>query len=226
MAKVKKQEKTLDKDSCRMITPEFRVSYPHVFKAHSPKEGDKPKFSVTMLFPKDSDLMGNYIASYDEDSGQPNLKPRGLKTLIKNAKIVEFGSLDDAPDDLESPVTDGDDPKHADKEGYAGHWVIKASTSEDQRPGVVDENGKPITGEDASKFYPGCWARAYIYAYVYFYPNRQKPMKKGVSFILDHVQKLRDDKAFGGKKPVDQVFGPAPGRDEDEEGEESASDFR
>lgn len=216
-----------DKDLCRMITPEFRVSYPHVFKAHAPKEGDKPKFSVTMLFPKDKALMGSYIADYDEKSGQPNLKPRSLKSVLKNAKIVEFGSLENVPDDLESPVTDGDvpDKKGEIKEGYAGHWVIKASTSEDQRPAVVDENGKPITPENAAKFYPGCWARAYVYAYVYYYPNRQKPMKKGVSFILDHVQKLRDDKSFGGKKPVDQVFGPAPGR-EKEDDEESSTDFR
>lgn len=226
MSKNKNEVKAADKDGCRLITPEFRLSYPHLAKAHAPKEGDKPKFSVTMLFPKDSDLMGQYIAGYDEESGQPKLKPRSLKKVIANAKIVEFGSLDDVPDDLESPVTDGDDPKHADKEGYAGHWVIKASTSEDQRPGTVDENGKPIPIEQlVQKLYPGCWARAYVYAYVYFYPSRQKPMKKGVSFILDHVQKLRDDKSFGGKKPVDQVFGPAPGRDGDEEGEDS-SDFR
>ncbi len=212
-----------DKDLCRMITPEFRVSYPHVFKAHAPKEGDKPKFSVTMLFPKDTDLKGTYIAGYDEDDGTPLLKPRSLKSVIKNAKVVEFGPEENWPDDLESPVTDGDDPKHADKEGYAGNWVIKASTSEDQRPSVVDENGKAISSEDGGKFYPGCWARAYVYAYVYYYPNRQKPMKKGVSFILDHVQKLRDDKSFGGKKPVDQVFGPAPGRDDEKE---ESKDFR
>lgn len=214
-----------DKDLCRLITPEFRVSYPHVFKAHSPKEGDKPKFSVTMLFPKDSELMGQFIAGYDEESGQPKYKPRSLQSVIKNAKIVEFGPKENWPDDLESPVTDGDDPKHADKEGYAGHWVIKASTSEDNRPSVIDENGKPITAENQSKFYPGCWARAYVFATVYFWPDRKKPMKKGVTFILDHVQKLRDDKSFGGKKPVDQVFGPAPGRDRDEEAD-TDSDFR
>lgn len=184
------------KDKCRMITPEFRVSYPHVFKAQAPKPGDKPKFSVTMLFPKNIELMG-----LDTEG-----KPIGLKQVITNAKLAEFGPKENWPKDLESPVTDGDDPKHADKEGYKGSWVIKASANENARPGVVDEDAVPIT--DQAKFYPGCYARAYVYAYVWFYPDRQKPMKKGVGFILDHVQKTRDGKSFGGKKPVEQVFSP------------------
>lgn len=197
-----------------MITPEFRVSYPHVFKAQSPKPGDKPKFSVTMLFPKNIDLIGQ----------DPHGNPISLKKVITNAKNAEFGSKENWPKDLESPVVDGDDPKFADKEGYKGHWVIKASTNENQRPGVVDEQTVPIT--DQADFYPGCYARAYVYAYVWFYPDRQKPMKKGVGFILDHVQKTKDGKSFGGKKPVDQVFTPVNtgGEDEDEQGEDM--DFR
>lgn len=216
-----------DKDLCRMITPKFRVSYPHVFKAHSPKPGDKAKFSVTMLFPKDQELIGSFIAGYDPDSGQPILKPRSLKEVMKNAKIVEFGTKENWPEGLESPVTDGDDPKHADKDGYAGHWVIKASTSEDQKPSVVGPDGKAISGENQSQFYPGCYARAYVYCYVYYYPDRKKPMKIGLSFILDHIQKLDDGKAFGGKKPVDQVFGPTAGAgDEEDESDDLPRGFK
>ena len=158
-----KNKPKANKDLSRVLTPEFRVSYPHVFKAQAIKPTDKPKFSVTMLFPKNADLSG-------------------LKEAMKQAKIAQFGGKENWPDDLESPVVDGDNPKHADKEGYKGHWVIKASTNEDQRPGVVDENVQPIV--DQAKFYPGCYARAYIYAYVWEYMGKQ-----GVGFILDHVQK-------------------------------------
>jgi hypothetical protein len=185
-----------DKELCRLTTPTFRVSYPHVFKAQSPKQGDKPKFSITMLFPKTADLSK-------------------LKEAIKQAKIAEFGSKENWPKDLESPVVDGDDPKHEEKEGYKNHWVIKASTGENQRPTVVDQNVEPIT--DQADFYPGCYAIAHIYAYVWFYPDRQKPMRKGVGFILDHVQKVKDGKAFGGKKPVDQVFSPIAADDDESE---------
>lgn len=170
-----------DKEKSRLLTPEFRVSYPHVFKANSIK-GSKPKFSVTMLFPKDSDLSP-------------------IKNAIREAKIAAYGPNKADWPEVDSPVTDGDKPKYADKEGYKGHWAIKASTNEDQRPGVVDENVQPIV--DPSKFYPGCYARAYVYAYCWEFAG-----KRGVGFILDHVQKLRDGKSFGGKKPADQVFTP------------------
>jgi hypothetical protein len=187
---------------CRIITPEFRVSYPHVFKPQAPKPGDKLKYSITMLFPKDSDLMGL----------SPDNKPRGLKEVIKNAKTLEFGPKENWPKDLESPVIDGDDPKFADKPGYKGHWVIKATTNENQKPGVVDRQMTPIT--DQADLYPGCYARAYVFAYIWYYPNREKPMKKGVGFILDHVQKLRDGKSFAGKKAIEEVFSPLEDLDE------------
>lgn len=186
-----KKTSSADKEKCRMITPEFRVSYPHVFKAQAPKSSDKKKYSITMLFPKNSDLMGSYLGG----------DPVSIKDVIKLAKIAKFGPKENWPADLESPVTDGDDPKHADKEGYKGHWVIKASTSEENKPGVVDENSVPIT--DPGSFYPGCYARAYVYAYAWEYMKKQ-----GVGFILDHVQKTRDGKSFGGKKPVEQIFAP------------------
>lgn len=190
---------------CRMITPEFRVSYPHMFKAQAPKAGDKPKYSITMLVPKNSDLTGSTL----------NGAAIKLPTLIVNAKNVEFGQKENWPKDLESPVIDGDLPKFADKEGYKGHWVIKATSMEDAKPGLVDANMVPIT--DQSKFYPGCYARAYVFARVWYYPDKNKPMKKGVQFILDHVQKTRDGQSFGGKKPVEQVFQPIGGGAQEEE---------
>ena len=193
-----KEKAKVDKDKSRLLTPEFRVSYPHVFKPNSIK-GSKPKFSVTMLFSKESDLSP-------------------IKNAIKEAKIAAFGpDKSDWPEDLASPVTDGDKPKYADKEGYKGHWAIKASTNEDQRPGVVDENVQPIV--DPSKFYPGCFARAYVYAYVWEFGGKQ-----GVGFILDHVQKTKDGKSFGGKKPADQVFTPVNSGADDSDADVESDD--
>lgn len=197
MAERKKLSNT-ERDLCRMITPEFRASHPHLFKAQRVKEGDKPSFSITMLFPKDASLTGKTVDG----------KERTLAECIKNAKIVAFGA-DKAlwPKDLESPVRDGDSPDFLDqetgkqKDGYANHWVIKAKSSEDQRPSVIGPDMEPITLE--SGFIPGCYARAYVYAYAWEYMK-----KKGIGFIVDHVQKTRDGKAFGGRKSADQVFSP------------------
>lgn len=186
-------KKKIDKEKSRILTPKFRVSFPHVFKAQGMK-GATPKFSVTMLFPKNSDLSL-------------------VKGALVAAKTAKFGSKENWPDGLESPVVDGDNPKYKDREGYAGHWVIKASTNEDQRPGVVDENVQAIT--DPSKFYPGCYARASIFAYVWEFGGKQ-----GVGFILDHVQKVGDGTAFGGKKPADQVFQPIGTGEESSDSEE------
>lgn len=188
MAAAKKSKS--DKEACRVLTPEFRVSYPHVFKAQGmqgKKEAVK-KYSVTMLFPKSTDLAV-------------------IKNAMKQAKIQAFGENKEKWPVLESPVTDGDGPTGIDKktgerkDGYEGCWVIKASSSEDQKPSVVDQNVEPIINQN--DFYPGCYARASVLAYIW-----DNEFGKGVGFILDHVQKMRDGKSFGGKPPVEQVFSP------------------
>lgn len=183
-------KKKVNKDLARVLTPTFRVSYPHVFKPQRVKPTDKPKHSITMLFAKNSDLTA-------------------IKEAIKQAKIAKFGpDRADWPEELESPVNDGDAQKNADKEGYKGHWAIKATANEESKPGVVDADMNEIISP--SEFYPGCYARAYIFAYVWEYMGKQ-----GVGFILDHVQKVKDGKSFGGKKPVDQVFTPVSSGDDD-----------
>ncbi|MBK8260162.1 MAG: DUF2815 family protein [Nannocystis sp.] len=149
------------KDEQRIVTPEFRVSYPHVFKAQAmPGTKNDPKFSVTMLFDKKQDLAA-------------------IKKAIKAAKVAKFGEDPKKwPEGIKSPVKDGDGPAGIAKktgkpmEGYAGHWVVAASTGETSPPGVVDRNGEEIL--KASDFYAGCYARAYVYAYVWEFPKSPK----------------------------------------------------
>lgn len=193
-----KQE--IDKTKTNIITPTFRVSYPHLFKPNAYKPGDKLKYSVTMLFPKSADLSV-------------------MKLAIKHAKLTKWPDKNDWPEELESPVTDGDDPKFAEREGYANHWVIRASTNEEYKPTVLDRDGEEIL--KAGDFYPGCYARAAVYAYVWEYMKKQ-----GVGFILDHVQKVKDGKSFGGKKPASQVFGPLSADDGDDDDTDDEQDFR
>jgi hypothetical protein len=211
MAKVKKkkaQKPKIDKSKSTLITSEFRLSYPHLFEPQAMEGSTKKKFSIVMLFPKDKEMMGQDPATK---------KPRSIKRAIKNAKLQAFGAEENWPDELVSPIADGDDPKYKDKDGYKGHWVIKASSNEDQRPVVVDRKMNAIV--DASEIYPGCYARACIFAYVWEFAGKQ-----GVSFILDHVQKLRDGKSFGGKKPVDQVFAPLEDEDDEEDFDNGADE--
>lgn len=189
-----------ERAKCTTTTPMFRVSYPHLFKAHAIKPKDEPKFSITMLFPKKSDLSI-------------------IQKVIRNAKNVYFGSKENWPDDLESPVVDGDDPKFADKEGYKGHWVIKATTKADSKPGLVDRNAEPII--DQADFYPGCYAIANINAFAWEYGG-----KEGISFALNHVQKVKDGKPIGGRAPVESVFAPIEGDDDDTDANDDEDDFK
>lgn len=181
-----KSKKKFNADLCRVLTPEFRVSYEHVFKAQAPNKNDQPKYSMTMLFPKDTDLSK-------------------LKEAIKQAKIQEYGSKENWPDDLQSPVSDGNTHKDKEtgeiKDGYKDHWVVKSSSSEEQKPGIFNEKGEEII--DQKEFYSGCYARAQILAWPWEYMG-----KRGVKFILDGAQKLRDGKPFGSKKDLSKVFAP------------------
>jgi len=127
-------------DSDWVMTPVFRVSFPHVFKATRPKGSDKDKFTLSMLFDDDADLSK-------------------LKKAATAAVKEKWG--DKPPKKLKTPFLDAGD---YDYEGYEdGHALVRASSI--QKPGVVDQNVDPIIEE--SEFYPGCYARAKVRAFTY-----------------------------------------------------------
>lgn len=182
------------------VTPEFRVSYPHVFKPQAMAgTNNPPEYSVTMLFAKDSDLTV-------------------MKKMIAQAKTEHFGPKEKWPKNIASPVTDGDLEKHGKKQGYADHWVIKAASHQDQKPGVYNQRVQPIT--EQSDFYPGCFAVAQVFARVWEFPENSG--KFGVRFILDNVQKTKDGDSFSGKQRGEDVFKPVNGAAAD--GEDMTTD--
>lgn len=186
----------------KMVTPEFRVSYPHVFKPASMGGVEKKKYSLTMLFPKDKKIVGQ----------APDGSPRSLMAIIKAAKIAKWGEdPSEWPEDIQSPIQDGDSKKLKDKEGYAGHYVVKCASSEESKPVVVGRDPSQLITEP-SEFYAGCYARAAVYALSWEFAGKQ-----GVMLILDHVQKIRDGKPFSSKKAATEVFSALPDDDEDSE---------
>lgn len=194
-----KTGKTKYSEKQRIITPEFRVAFPHLLKPHRFKETDDLKYSVTMLFKKTKDLST-------------------IKAAMKEAKISFFGKDKSAwPEDLESPIVDGDEPKHVKKEGYKGHWAIKASAPEDRKPGLIDEEDQLIL--DSADFLPGYFARAQVFCHVWEYGGKQ-----GIRFSLDHVKKTREGKVFGGRKSAVEAFASIGGSDEDDGSTEDGDD--
>ena len=123
-----------------LMTPEFRVSFPALFRARKANEQAEAKFSVSMLFPKGADISA-------------------LKKAADAAAREKWG--DKIPKKLKTPFLNQGD---YDLEGYEDGAILIRTTSI-QKPGVVDKNVQPIV--DESEVYPGCYARATVRAFTY-----------------------------------------------------------
>lgn len=171
-------------DNGKLTTGIFRLSFPSLFKATTPRNSGadaKPKFSLTMLFPKDTDLRDLRRMAFDafaKKFGENRDKWPG------NFKKLDFKSYVTDSTDGVWPFRDGDSQGY---DGYEGMVSIKASS--DMRPTVVDNHRQPIIEE--KDIYPGCYCRAVVTAYGW-----ENSGKKGVSFGLLAVQKVRDGEPF------------------------------
>lgn len=171
-----------------IITPEFRVSYPNVFKPKRNELNGKDEYSMVALFPKGADL-------------------KTLKEACQKAIVDKWGP-DKAkwPNNLRTPFRLQEE-RAKDVDGKrilpAGHeeGAVFINLKSSQRPGIVDQNVQDIINE--SDFYAGCWARASINAYAY-----DQKGNRGVAFGLNNVQKTRDDDPLGNRAKPEQDFAP------------------
>lgn len=160
----------------KVITPEFRVSFPAVFTAKA-FQNQEPKYSVVMLFSKKTDISE-------------------LKKAAMNAAAEKFGNDKTKwPKNLKMPFRDGDEK--ADTPGYKDTIFVTASSK--QRPGLVDRSRQAILSEE--DFYAGCYARAELIAFAY-----DTAGNRGVSFSLQNIQKLKEGEKFSGRKAAEDVF--------------------
>ena len=165
----------------KAMTPKFRVSFPQLFEPSAMDENSKPKYGVTMLFPKDVSL-AKLKKAHDKALEE------GIEKLWKGKK----------PKNLRSPFRDGDEEEdYCDKDGYADHIFVRASSL--QKPGVIDADKDKIS--DPAEVYAGCYARATVVAYAYDVAGN-----RGVAFGLQNVQKLKDGEAFSGRMKAEDEF--------------------
>lgn len=173
-----------------IVTPEFRVSYPSVFKAKKNDMSGKTEYSLVALFPKGADLSA-------------------LKKAMEEACAKKWGDKKNWPKNLYNPLRDQAEKAKEDETtgkkmlppGYEAGAMFMTIRSQ-QRPGVVDQNVQPVL--DESVFYAGCYARASVRAYAYGGPGTS--FKPGVSFGLGNVQKTRDGEAFTGRTKAEEDF--------------------
>jgi hypothetical protein len=163
-----------------LVTPEFRVSYPRVFKPERNDLNGQDEYSLVALFAPGADLSP-------------------LKAAVKQAAVNKWG--DSLPTNIRIPLRDGDE-KIKDGAYPAGFekGTVFVTMKCRKAPGVVDPQVQPIL--DDADFYGGCYARASVHVQAY-----DQKGNKGVSIYLNHVQKMRDGEAFGkGRVSPQQAF--------------------
>lgn len=181
--------------STKVITGKVRLSYCHLFEpyANSEHQGATPKYSTVILVPKTDTKT---IAAIEA----------AQQAALENGKSSKFGGT--IPKKWTNTFHDGDEDGDLDKNPeYAGHMFMTVSNR--TKPGIVDKDVQPIL--DAMEVYSGCYARVSINAFAF-----NTSGNKGVSFGLNHVQKLGDGEPLGSVTKAENDFEPV-----DEDLEES-----
>ncbi|TGY93624.1 DUF2815 family protein [Petralouisia muris] len=169
----------------KVITgPNTRFSY---LNAWEPKaiDGGKPKYSVSLIIPKDDTATLNKIkaaiqAAYEE--GQSKLKGNGKSVPALTA--------------IKTPLRDGD-LERPDDEAYANSYFVNANSA--SAPGIVDADRQPII--ERSEMYSGIYGRASINFYAFNVNGN-----RGIACGLNNLQKLRDGEPLGGKASAESDF--------------------
>ena len=121
-------------------TPEFRLSYPHLFEPYKFEDETQGSYSLVMMFERSADL-----------------KP--LDACPRPSPTTGQG----APGNVRSPFCDGNEKVASWGESFRDTIFVRAKTL--RRPPVVDARGMPV--EDPELAYPGCYCRAVVTPIVY-----------------------------------------------------------
>lgn len=172
-------------------TPEFRASYPNVFKMRHNEMAKRDQFDIVMLFAPGADLSE-------------------LKAALKAACVATWG--DKIPEGLKTPFKSQDAKAAEGANGYQkGAMMMSPWTT--QKPGVVGTDIDPLTGKlrrlDETEFSAGDYAVATVHAYTYGGPGTK--MSPGVTFGLNNIQKTRDGEPLGNRTRPEDDFEPVGG---------------
>lgn len=176
---------TKEASATTIITGKVRLSYTYLLEPDKNEDGSNGKYRTMFLIPKsDKDTLAKIEAA------QKAAAKEGASIL---GKIPPSGF-----NPAWSTLHDGDEDQDTDeKPEYKGMMYLNVSTT--RKPGIIDRQGNHLTSED--DVYPGMWAKLQIKAAAY---NVDK--KKGVTFYLNHVQKIADDENLMGRSKPEDVF--------------------
>lgn len=162
-----------------VVLRNVRLSYTHLDKPYASQPGQEPKYSATILVPKQP---GNNKALIDA----------AIAAATQKA-IEKYGKA--FPATPKVSVHDGDGVRSSDGQPFGeecrGCWVFTASSK--APVAVVDLNLQQIM--DATAIYSGMYANVGITFFGY-----NAPQNKGIGVALDNVQKTADGEPLGGQR--------------------------
>jgi hypothetical protein len=94
---------------------------------------DQPQFYIGLAMPKSDPRVGEVWQAYMSTA---------LQYFASNNYIIESIRAGIRPNGFAFKWVDGDDPKRRDREGNAGHWILKVKSIYAFK--VVDQNNQPI----------------------------------------------------------------------------------
>lgn len=161
------------------------LSYPHLFTPRAVQQGDTPKYSVSVLIPKNDPQIAVIQAAIEsaKANGFPSGFPPNGKVCMKDCAMETSYNAD---------------PR------YHNYMVISANNTD--KPPVVDTALQPVM--DASMVFAGCIADLSIGVATY-----NSPLNKGVGAYVNGVMVAGEEGPLGridGRPTVEQMFG-APG---------------
>lgn len=169
-----------------VVTGMVRLSYTNLVRPYA-REGQEPKYSTTILIPK------NDVATLQRINA-------AIEAATADGVANKWGGQ--RPPKMDTPVHDGDGGRPSDGMPFGkecnGHYVLTASSK--QKPEVVDANLNPIINE--TEIYSGMYARVSLNFFAY-----NSNGKKGVGCGLGNVQKLQDGEPLGGRTSATSDFG-------------------
>ena len=174
--------------SIKVMLRNVRLSYEHIFTPSAFDDSQEPKYSATLIIPKDhADLAALKRAMFD--AGKETFPtdftgtgwPKGYTCSLKDADTF----------------IDNNGELLADKQpAYKGCYVLEANST--RRPLVVGRRKEAIT-EDDGVIYSGCYINVSVAAAGYTFGK----VKKGVKCYLNGVQFVKDGERFGADASAD-----------------------
>jgi hypothetical protein len=172
-----------------VVTGKVRLSYVHLLDPHAGYQGAEPKYSSTILVPKNDIKTKQKIDA-------------AINAAIQDGIASRWNGV--RPPFIAIPVYDGDGARPSDGmpfgEECRGHWVFTASSK--QAPEVVDMFKKRIINQ--GEIYSGIYARVFVR----FFPYSTNG-KNGIGCNLWAVQKLEDGEPLGSRISAAVAFAEA-----------------